>query len=198
MDNNFFKEFTKKTFYGDEGSVSRIFIECNSYFRRYSNLVIGIYDYEDFRQIFILKMLKLIKSSRIAEIKNLNGYMYSMIRNMLNELIRRNINDNKSISIDLCMGNMFFIDKGCNIEEECIRNDEMAEMKKVIIKAMNKLNDNERDIVKAYYFKEISIADYSRKNKLNYYTCTKRLRRTENKMLKYILKNLNSCSICRG
>lgn len=198
MDNNFFKEFTKKTFYGDEGRVSRIFIECNSYFRRYSNLVIGIYDYEDFRQIFILKMLKLIKSSRIAEIKNLNGYMYSMIRNMLNELIRRNINDNKSISIDLCMGNMFFIDKGCNIEEECIRNDEMAEMKKVIIKAMNKLNDNERDIVKAYYFKEISIADYSRKNKLNYYTCTKRLRRTENKMLKYILKNLNSCSICRG
>lgn len=194
MDNNLFGDFIEKAFLGDEGSINTIFIKCNLYFKRYSNLVIGIYDYEDFRQIFILKMLRLMKNSKMAKIKNLNGYMHTMIRNILNELIRKNANYNKNINIDLYMDNTLFSDKEHNIEEECIRDSEIAEIRKEIIKIINQLNDNERDIIKAHYFNEISIADYSRKNKINYYTCAKRLKRSERK----ILKNLSLHSVCRG
>lgn len=190
MDNNLFKDFIEKAFSDDEGSINSVFNSFDSYFRRYRNFVIGIYDYEDFRQIFMLKMLKLIKNNKAAEIKNLNGYVYTMIKNMISELIKKNINYNRNISID----NTLCLDKEYNFEEEFIKKGEELEIKKIIISIINKLNNNERDIIKAYYFKEISVADYSRQNRLNYYTCVKRLRRTESKML----KNLRLYSLCRG
>lgn len=194
MEDNLFKSFIEEAFPDDEGSINVLFNGCDLYFRRYRNLVIGIYDYEDFRQIFMLKMLKLIKSSKIAKIKNLNGYVYTMIKNIINELMKKNINYNKNISIDLYINNASYLNGEYNFEEEFIKKDEILEIKKIIVRIIDKLNDNERDIIKAYYFKEISIADYSRKNRLNYYTCAKRLRRTENKML----KDLRAYSLCRG
>lgn len=195
MDNNFFRDFIDKAFCGSEENVNDVFSKCDSYFRRYSNFVIGIYDYEDFRQIFILKILMLAKKCCIDKIKNPNGYMRTIIRNMFNELIRKNINYSKNVSIDSYVENIFYLGKENNFEEEYIKSLEVSKIKKIIMKIIGKLNDNEKDIVKACYFKEISIADYSRKNKINYYTCVKRLRRTENKMLKYISKDLNGYSI---
>lgn len=194
MEDDLFKNFIEKVFSDDKGSINVLFHRCDLYFRKYRNLVIGIYDYEDFRQIFILKMLKLIKSSKISEIKNLNGYAYTMIKNIISELMKKNINYNKNISIDLYINNTLCLDKEYNFEEEFIKKDEALEIKKIIVRSIGKLKDNERDIIKAYYFKGISIVDYSRKNRLNYYTCAKRLRRTENKML----KNLRAYSSCRG
>lgn len=195
MEDNLFDSFIDKAFFDDEGSINVLFYRCDLYFRRYRNLVIDIYDYEDFRQIFMLKMLRLIKSSsKLAKIKNLNGYVYTMIKNIINELMKKNINHNKNISIDLYVNDTLCLNKEYNFEEEFIKKDEILEIKKIIVKIMNELNDNEKDIVKAYYFKDISIADYSRKNRLNYYTCVKRLRRTENKML----KRLTLYSLCSG
>jgi|GEM_PF-3500521 len=194
MDDNLSKKFIEKDFYDNEESINVFFYRCDIYFRRYRNLVIGIYDYEDFRQIFMLKMLKLIKSSKIDEIINLKGYIYTMIKNIINELMKKNINYNKNISIDLYINNTSCLDKQYNFEEEFIKRYEVLEIKKTIVKIIDKLNDKEKDIIKAYYFKEISIADYSRQNRLNYYTCVKRLRRTESK----ILKNLRLYSVCRG
>lgn len=194
MDNNLFGNFIEKAFSGDKKIINAVFIKCDLYFRKYRNLIVGIYDYEDFRQIFILKVLKLIKCGKMGEIKNLNGYMYAILKNTLNELMKKNINCRKNISIDIYNDNVLFLYGERDFEEECIKNSDMLEMKKAVINAINKLNDNERDIVKACYFKEISIADYSRKNKLNYYTCAKRLGRTKNK----ILKSLKLYSACKG
>lgn len=194
MEDNLFKNFIEEAFSDDEGSINLLFNRCDLYFRRYRNLVIGIYDYEDFRQIFMLKILKLIKSSKIVKIKNLNGYAYTMIKNIISELMKKNINYNKNISIDLYINNASYLNGEYSFEEAFIKKDEILEIKKIIVRVIDKLNDNERDIIKAYYFKEISIADYSRKNRLNYYTCAKRLRRTENKML----KDLRLYSLCRG
>lgn len=197
MDNNLLRDFIKKDFCEDEANANSVFIECDLYFKRYSNFVIGIYDYEDFRQIFILKILKLAKKCRADKIKNLNGYIKAIIRNMFNEIMRKNINYNKNLSIDSYTDNIFLLDKEKDFEEEYIKSIEMSEIKKIIMKIIDKLNDNEKDIVKACYFKELSIADYSRRNKINYYTCVKRLRRTESKILKYISKDLDIYSSCR-
>lgn len=194
MEDNLFNNFMEEAFLDDEGSMNALFHRCDLYFHRYRNLVIGIYDYEDFRQIFMVKMLKLIKSSRIVKIKNLNGYAYTMIKNIISELMKKNINYNKNISIDLYINNASYASQEYNFEEEFIKKYEVLEIKKIIVRSIEQLNNNESDIVKAYYFKEISIADYSRKNRLNYYTCAKRLRRTENKLL----KNLRLCLLCRG
>ena len=86
--------------------------------------------------------------------------------------------------------NVKALDKALN---EVIKRYEILQIKKIIVRIIDKLNDKEKDIIKAYYFKEISIADYSRQNSLNYYTCVKRIRRTESK----ILKNLRLYSLCR-
>lgn len=194
MDDNLSKNFIEKAFSDDELSINVLFSRCDLYFHRYRNLVIGIYDYEDFRQIFMIKMLKLIRSSKIAKIKNLNGYVYTMIKNIISELMKKNINCSKNISIDLYIDNTLYLDKEYNFEEEFIKKYEILEIRKIIVSIIGELNDNERDIIKAYYFKNISIADYSRENRLNYYTCAKRLRRTKNKML----KRLTLYSLCRG
>ncbi len=147
---------------GDEESLKFLLEKYRPYILKLaSRYTIPGYDFEDLVQFGYLSVIKAIKKYKIGS-HSYNGYIIRAVRNNVFDLLSKTIKKNNEIHY---IDNLnILVAKELTIEEHIVTEDEM---KRLNI-ALHILSEEERKIIKEFYWDKKSYRAMARENNLDY------------------------------
>lgn len=155
---------------GDKNSLEIILKEFTPIIIKFSSCVyLSSYNMEDLIQEGYLYLFNIIKKYDPKKSK-FKTYTNVALKNNYNYLIRQNVKYHAELSynkpINLNKDEMnYFLGDNFNIED--------AFIKKALYKSLKSLDKKEFNILIHYYFKGLTIKDFSIKNNMSYHNCIK-------------------------
>ena len=171
------EELVLKAKEGDEEATKLIIDKYTGFIiKEASKYRIPSFDFDDIVQhgyLTVIKSIKIYKSNS----NSFHGYVINAIKNNIGDLLRGNIKHYREIP-DESIVQKDSGDYSFTIEDEIIAYDEV----KKLYEALDKLSEQERDIINEFYFNERNMREYADTNNIKYHTLMQRKRKTLRKL----------------
>jgi RNA polymerase sporulation-specific sigma factor len=149
------------------------------------------HDFYDLTQIGYITVINCVMKYRTGK-NTFAGYLYSSIDNAFKYLYRQQAKINAELSLneqasfDENEGKevMETLESLIDIEGDCIHNESIKELRKVI----SKLHPDELELVIMVYYNRYSLKTYAEKKGIHYQTCVKRRNRILEKIKNHLKK----------
>lgn len=155
-------------------------------------IYINGYEVEDLVQIGIMALIKAVNKYDLDRKIGFTTYVITVIKNTFNEELRKVISKKWDEKFKCSLNNVN--ENGIEfmemlVSDEDVEEDLMLKEKITIIrKALDKLNESEREIINWFYFENKPLKEYALKKGMNFNTVVKRKCRAVEKVRKYFFE----------
>lgn len=171
-------KLVRKAKEGDQNAQEEILLQLRPYvYKQAKSIYIKGYEMEDLLQLGNLSILKALRQYEERPGRSFIPYVLTAVNNNFYYEIRQKcrLNEESSLHNGGEEGEdwIYNLPDHMNVEEELARKGNIQEVRKVL----SKLSPEEREIIEALYFKEISLKELAARKGLNYITLVKRKNR---------------------